>query len=449
MKTNSTLLIIILLAFIACVAQTGCSCNDDDDDDDAGDDDTALPDDDADDDVDDDMDDDIDDDADDDADDDTTSECDWAAHDPLIVEGKLLLGAHDPEGGYDKFIRALEICPDSADAMYGIVLSDVQQYLTWINDWIGFLSGFDPSPHRGDEKSIGTVIQSMIKYNLMPINDEIFRYGEILLDRPEEARFYLEEFPMWYDGEHVVVEMSGEWDAADLHDLIAWANFMEGLDQFLLSFDFTFNYNTYSDWDLPSDGAGIGEMIHSYSGLILALLDDPDYPNFLNFVDGGRAHLVEAGVNIGSGPLNMVKAFEAALLEIDDQEDDVLGYMDANGNGHWDEGELYHVPYFGDLAPEMNGVVLDLLVLLQELGEALLDGGPEDVRPMLPDWFLLSNLNFIMEMADLAWNEFFGHPVRFLNIPVPIGFLFYDPMDDGLRTTVGTVAQTLYDATAP
>ncbi len=445
---RNTTIAAMLIMLLVCAAHLGCDCGDDDDDD-SGDDDTTPVNDDVDDDADDDADDDIDDDVDDDVDDDTAPECDWISHDPLIIEGKALLGAYDPEGGYDKFIRALEICPDSADAMYGIMLSDVQLYLTWLNDWIGFFAGFDPSPHRGEEKSIGTVIQTLIRHYMMPINEEIFTYGEILLSRPSEARFFLDEFPMWYDEDHVLIEMPGEWDAADVHDLVAFAHFMEGLEQLLISFDFTFNYNTYSDWPLPGEGATIEETIHSYSGLILELLADPDYPDFLNFLSDGQEHLTESGVNFGFGFMGMIEAFSAALLEIDNQEDDVLGYIDANGNGHWDEGEMYRVPYLGDLAPEMNGVVLDLLALLENLGGAFLDGGPEDLRPLRPDWFLLSKLNFIMEIADLAWYEFIGHPIRFLDIPIPIGFLFYDPFDDGLRTSAGTIAQVLYDATAP
>lgn len=442
MRINWNTLALMLMALVLCSALSGCGCGEDDHSTSSGqaDDDDQAP-------LDDDFDDD-DDDADDDVDDDAP-ECDWATHDPLIVEGKQLLGAHDPEGGYDKFALALERCPDSADARYGIIIADVQWYVNWFNEWINFLMGFNPAPHRGTDKSIGTVIQTLIRDYMMPINDEIFTLGQILLEEQPEVRFYLASLPMWLDGEHVTLDMAGEWDLADVKDLLAFAHLMESLGQFLLTYDFTFNYNTFAFWPPPEPGATIGEIIHSYSGLILDLLNDPGYPDFLTFLDGGPQHLSESAVNTGAACLGMVAAFEMARLEIDPQEDDVLGYIDKNGNGRWDEGEPYHIPYFGDLTPELNGVVLDLMVMLDDLGDAFLDGGPEDTRPLLPDWFLLSRINFILEIADLVWYELLGHPLRFMDIPIPIGPFFYNPPDDGIRSSVGAIAQVLYDATAP
>jgi len=444
------LLVLLMLAAVGLTA--GCDCGDDDDDDDVtpddDDDDTTPDDDDTVPDDDDTTPDDDDTTPDDDdttpGDDDTADICDWEAHDPWIVQGKEHLAAGEAEEAYDAFFEAYVLCPEVPDAKLGIILADVQYYLSWFNYWINFLLNFNPAPHEDGAKSIGTVIQEIIREYLMPINDEMFAMADDLMENHTDLRFYIEELPMWMDGDEVVIEMGGEWDIADVQNLKSFTRVLEALEQFLISFDLTFNYYTFSHWPQPGSGWSIEQIIHSYSELILELLADPDYPDLFTFLDGGEDHFAESATQFGLGCLDMVTAFDMALDEIDLQQDDVLGYVDANGNGQWDEGENYILPYFGPLSEPLQITIENLLILAEDLGGAMLDTGPEDVHPNLPDWFLLSNLNFILEYLDLLIYGF-----RLPPIPVPVGYWFYHPLDDGLRSIVGAVAQLLYDNTTP
>ena len=455
MKNTAFHLLFVLLLAGALLLAAGCDCGDDDDDDNDAADDDVTDDDIADDDVTDDdvvdddivdddiVDDDIvdDDTIDDDIVDDDTTVCDWSTHDPLIVDGKTYLSENNAPDAYDNFLEALEVCPDSADARLGMLLADTQWYVGWFNYWINFLLNFNPAPHEGG-KSIGTVIQRLIREYMQPINYEMFALAEELMNDYPDVRFYVDPLPMWVDGDHVVIDMGGEWDLADVNNVYAFTQFLEGFEQFLLSFDFTFNYNTFAMW--PSPGGSIKEIIHSYSELLLELLADPDYPDFLTFLDGGEENLIESGVQSGHACLRMVDSFAMALDEVDPQEDDVLGYIDENGNGQWDPGENYKIPFFGPLSEELDLLFLDLFDSFSDLGGAFLDGGPDDLHPALPDWFSLASLNPILELMDLL---LLGQ--RLPPIPVPIGRWFYHPLDDGLRSGVGAIAELLFNLTMP
>ena len=189
MNTKLTFLLALLLALGLFLA--GCDCgggNSGDDDhsgaDDDADDDTVSDDDAIDDDTisdddtvsDDDTDDDtLDDDTtpDDDADDDATPFCDWGAYDPLIVAGRDALAAYDPDTAYDQFVLARNVCPDFPDAKMGLLLSDTQWYGRMIYRWYQYLINFNPAPHD-DGKSIGTVIQEIIRVSLLPVNAEMY-----------------------------------------------------------------------------------------------------------------------------------------------------------------------------------------------------------------------------------------------------------------------------------
>jgi hypothetical protein len=439
---------LVTLLIVAAGWVTACDCGDDDDDnddtsptDDDNDDNDASPADDDDSSPDDDDNDNNDDSSPDDDDDDDEI-CDWDAYDPLVTEGKDLLSAYDANTAYAVFVDAYELCPEVADAKLGILLSDVQWYAKWFKTWFEYLSTFNPSPHDNG-KGVGTTIQAIVRLQLLPINAEMFELTADLRANHPDLRFFIDPFPLWIDDEHVVFEESGEWDIADVGNTEAFTRAMEAFGRILLTFDLSFDWSLFALNPAPP-GATITELIHHYSGIILELLADEDYPNFLNFLEEGEADLAETAIQAGSSLLEIVDSFESMREETDPQQDDIAGYVDVNENGQWDEGEPYKIPYFGDLSPELEILFGYLLTLLDDLGAALLDGGPEDLHPSLPDWFLLSNLNFLLDFAELLFPDLELPP-----IPVPIGYWFYNPPDDGARTIAQTIAQFLYDYTTP
>jgi len=420
---------------------------DDDSDDDTADDDTVdddtVDDDTADDDtVDDDTvdDDTVDDDTTPD-DDDTTPVCDYDSYNPMIDAGKSFLETRDANSAYDEFFEAQMLCPDEPAGMVGIALSDTQWTLNWLQTLIESLLWLDPSPK---DKSFPTVLQQMIRDHFLPVNQEILTLLDDLTANHPDVEFTVATLPLWTTDDVVTLDLGGEWDASGLQNLRALTELLEGLERLLLSFDLTFNYNTFAFWPIPASGAPMDEVIHAITGLLIALIEDPGYPNLLHFLEGGQNELSLSGINFGFGCLDGVEAFAMIREETDDQTDDVFGYFDENANGQWDEGENYTLPQMGPLDDETEAVLEDFLVLLADLGPALLDTGPEDLHPLWPDWLPLSDLNVILDLL--------GDPVPGLELPglpVPVGRWFYNPPADGIRSLVYNVSQILYDLTMP
>lgn len=441
----------ILLFLIFCLVFAGCGFQAADDadgegelvlveDDDAEDDDDDMDDDTDDDNADDDIDDDVDDDGDDDADDDV---CDHDVHDPLIESGKDLLTALEPQDAYGDFRTALVACPGSADARYGLLLADAQWYMTWARRWLDYLLDFNPAPHKSAEKSVGSTLQKVIEYQLLPVNDEMRALAGELAENHPDARFVLESFPVWTEDDAVTLDFAGEWDGADVGLLRAFADAWEFIGRALIAFDLTFDWTLFA-LDPAPEGAPVEEVIHHYMGILIAILDDPDYPDFLTFLPGGEESLETAALSAGAAFRGLASSFLASRNIGGDQTDDVLGYVDENGNGRWNRGENWRVPGAGDQSDEWSASVDEMLGMAENLGIAFWDEGPSDVRTWWPDWFVLSHLNWLMDLPDS------GGPTLVLPpIPLPVGPLFYDPPADGLRGTVRTIAEFLYEVTAP
>ncbi len=442
------------IAACLCAFVAGCGCGDDDDDDGADmvleDDDTTTDDDVSDDDAtDDDADDDTtDDDADDDTDDDTgdddTEPCDLATHDPLIEAGRAKLAELEPQEAYAEFTAALAACPGSGVARYGLLLSDVQWYMVWTHEWYDYLSTYNPAPHVAAApatfRGVGTTIQTVFRYQLLPINAEMTRLADEIEADHADATFSLDTFPLWVDDGETTLDLPGEWDVADVGMIRAFVGLWQFVVHALLSFDVEFNYSIFA-LQPPPEGGTPTEVVHHYAGVILEILDDANYPDFLTFLPGGEQELETAAVEMGHGLRALAAGFADALDQTGDQSGDVAGYVDENDNGQWDDGEPYRIPVMGDLTDEQSEDWQGVVDMAEHLGVAFLDGGPDDINAILPDWFWISDANALL--------EFLGVELALPPIPLPIGPLFYDPPADGLRGTVRTVAEALYALTTP
>ncbi|MCZ7585832.1 MAG: hypothetical protein M5R36_22250 [Deltaproteobacteria bacterium] len=76
--------------------------------------------------------------------------------------------------------------------------------------------------------------------------------------------------------------------------------------------------------------------------MLLAILEDPSYPDFLTLPDENVPAFQNAGMMMGNGFDAFVGAFGFIRAETDDPADDVLTYDDLNGNAVWDTDEPFH-----------------------------------------------------------------------------------------------------------
>ena len=294
-------------------------------------------------------------------------------------------------------------------------------------------------------KGIGTDLQDQFEQEILPITAEMFSLADDLVENHPQMRFFINPLPLWIIDGHVVLEMSGEWDVFDAANAKTFARAFEGAGRFLLAYDLAYDDQLFIDNPVPPDATS-PEAMHHLCGLLLQMFADPTWGSFLTLQSGMEDSLAQAGVNFGLALLELKSNFYAMRGEVDLQDDDIAGYTDANGNGQWDEGETFRVPYFGPLTYEMNLMIVDLFDLGEAMGVAMLDRGPEDIHPYWPDWFYLSELNMILEYFDVIDPT---QPIRLPAIPLPVGRFFYKPTPNGLRNATEWIVQWMYNATAP
>ena len=417
MNIKGITLLAALFLIIAIVGLCGCDCDDDTYTDSTDDDDGPFDD------------DDDDDDNDDDDDDDDT--CDESVHDPLIVLGKESIGDQDPETAYDYFVDAVSACPNSADAQMGMIIADFQWILFWIHET------FDSPPTGPD--GTGPALQEIVESELMPLAEDCIELADALSAEAPKTRFYLSKAPMWYQGEHLALEMPGEWDIYDAANAEAFAQVVLGVSKILLSLNMAWDDQLFANNPLP-DGSDIFTAIGHYADLLLQMYDDPNYDAFLTLETGGDVTMSEAGVALGQGLFAIKGNVFGMRDEVDDQEDDVAGYVDENDNGQWDPGEPFKLPFFGAMSRDTNLLALDLFYMIEALGKSILDGGPGDINPDRPDWFWLSKLNFILELTDVLDPT---NPIRLPPIPLPVGVIFYHVGANGWRTLAEVLTEVL------
>ncbi len=311
--------------------------------------------------------------------------------------------------------------------------------MVWTHEWVDYLSNFNPAPHAAF-RGVGTTIQTTFRYQLLPINAEMARLADEIERDHADATIALDTFPLWVDDGETTLDVPGEWDVADVGMIRAFIGLWQFVTHALLSFDVDFNFSTFA-LQPPPGGATPTEVIHHYAGVLLEILDDEDYPDFLTFLPGGEQDLETAAVEMGLGLRAFAAGFAAARDETDPQTDDVAGYVDENGNGRWNAGEPYRIPVMGDLTDEESENWQGIVDMTESLGLAFLDGGPDDVHAILPDWFWISDANGLL--------AFLGVEPALPPIPLPVGPLFYDPPADGLRGTVRTLAEAIFAWTAP
>ena len=435
-------MIIIILSIAFTFAFSGCGDDDDDDDsckqgttaddgDSSSDDDSTADDDDDDDDNDDDNND-----NDDNDDNDDVTQCDWSTHDPLIVLGKEHLGVGEYYEGYEAFNDAWGICPDSRDARMGLALAIQMELERLTYAGVEYILTNPLTPKKG----FGSVLQSMMQYTILPRVDEMREHIQaVQLAAPLDYSFYIETYPFIVQGEfedRVIADLGGEWDLADTVMVEAVADFYSGLIHFLCAFDLTMDYAWLTEF--PGLSGTIIEQLHTVANWSLEILNDLNYPQFLTLLPGGEGdeHLAQAGLAWGSMYYQVKQAAVLMLKETDDQDDDVSGYLDRNGNNQWDPGEPYKVPYVGYLNNGQNQTWIQLTDLSLSTALSTWDGSEKDIWPYMPNYVWLNEFTFLVQAIGLPW----WLP------PVPINFgpFYYNPSPTGMKDGLRTIAMILY-----
>ncbi|MCC6156834.1 MAG: hypothetical protein IT350_02190 [Deltaproteobacteria bacterium] len=449
MRTSSTRFWLLFL-LTAALFVSGCGCGDDDDDsgddddDDQSDDDTTDDDDVSDDDVDDDT-----------GDDDTGAGCEEV---PPSTNAHTLLGLNYlvvPAAplAREEFHAALAEDPEDQDALMGLILADavatfdamslIQTYIDYI------LQGYEEQAKAEDDN---------LQYYIDELLDELF--GALFLDLSDEMpdlvdkasqveclSLELTALPIRQDFEEIANVSGDDWDMSEVMASYGLVAPLSGAVRLLtvLNFNFDLSY-VFGLADIDFGSYDTTEIISIIVDILDKILNDPAFPDFLTMADGGLEDYRKIQFELGLGFRAAADTFVTIRGETDDQVDDVLGYVDVNGDLAYEpDFDHYFVPGYGELDADGMSIAAAYENMFRDLGDSFLDNTEYDVDPANPNPFDFASLNALMRGAglppllpsfDWALNEGFEGDIT----------------EDGLRNTLRTIVnllQTLLPAPPP
>jgi hypothetical protein len=416
-----SLFILSLLFFVP----IGCDCGDDDDDnDDASDDDSA--------------DDDADDDNDDDTDDNTDDDDPTPEYLALIAEGKDWLAFPEGDKARQSFMQALEIDPDGIDAMYGLVLANTvhnTDVLSILVDYVMSVIDYG-GPVKADDFSgddlINGILQGLLDGLVRDRTYELLDYADRTLSA--SGTFQHDGIPIFIHYEQVA-QLGGEFDKGELYATKAFSGIFSAIVYQMYALDLDFDiFNAYQLAIIDFDVMSTEEIIGLVVDILLDILKDPSFPDFLTVTASGAIMFQEAGMELGDGFDAWTKVFESIDLESDDQLDDVMGYDDANGNFARDAGENYIIPHYGLLDESQMELLEAANLIAAAFRDTYYDYTEKDVDPDNPNPFPVKLFKPVA--------RHFGVPAFIIpDMYIDIGSWFVDPEGSGFKESLISILE--------
>ncbi len=425
----------MISALILCslIMPAGCGCGDDDDDND-----DASADDDADDDANDDLDDDTDS-PDDDMDDDTgDDDVTTPEYEELVALGKDWLAFPEGDKARLDFMAALELIPDGREAMYGLVMANTvhtTDVFSIVVDYVVSVIEYG-GPVKADDFSGDDLINGILQRTLDGLaRDRVYElidYADRCLEA--EADFEHEGIPIFVNYEQVA-SLASDFDAGELYATKAFSGLFSAFVYQLYALDLDFDaFNAYRLATIDFDAMTTEEIVGLVVDILLDILKDPSFPDFLTVTAEGAEHFQNAGMELGDAFDAWSKVFPAVELETDDQSDDVITYDDLNANKARDEGENFIIPHFGVLDDEQMELLLALNDMAAAFRDTYYDYTEKDVDPDNPNPFPVKLLKPVV--------QYFGLPAFIVpDVYIDMGAWYVDPQGSGFKDSLITILE--------
>lgn len=364
------------------------------------------------------------DDDDNDDNDDDTPEPSCPADD--LETAKAFLSAGNADAARALFQAILEEYPACSDAYFGVALADQLRLVDILDELLYLL--LDPIEKK-TTIDVGAVIADYAENLLEPITVEILE-NLAACAGDEALHFLLDNLTLAVRGLDVLV-YAGEYDHGDvLLQQGEFTMFAAALNTILaadLSFDFQIVLDHAANWE----GMGTTDLILDILAMLLEIIDDPNFPEFLSLREGGLERMAEAGRQMGFAFQYLHDATAWLQAEPIDDIRDVTGCSDRNDNGRCEGDEFLH--------GLMYSLPADLHAGLREVDLALRDsywdGTELDVDPEAANFFRLSEFNRVL--------RYFGLPPLLLPIPIDFGGLYTDPDPEALKDTLRLIIQAV------
>jgi len=369
-------------------------------------------------------------------------------YDALLEQGSRALAQGDSLIAHECFELALVARPHDPPASYGLALSDVQQLLNFLDQVIAFAGeygnqifaqstdpdGLDPDGNLDD------TAHHFIKHIFEPVLDEMLL---ALSDAAADSAVTLDlsAFPLALNGT-AFANLGGEWDASDLMWLEGVIRLVQGVIDVL--------QGTSIDMDLGHvfnsplfDGLMDGEttdpitLVSELIEILLLILGDSDHPDFLLPLPDESWRLERAQLNFAIGAAQWVDVWGRVDAEGDEQYNDVLGYVDKNGNGVRDPSEMYIWCGETPFDPVIMDVMPVLLAIGWELRAALAEGTDLDQSPATVELFDLASFNMLLNAMNL--------PGLIPATEINLAELFTDPQTEQTKEFLVDALSCLHD----
>jgi hypothetical protein len=240
--------------------------------------------------------------------------------------------------------------------------------------------------------------------------------------------------------------LTGENDRTEVLFMNSISNGYAALFNILFALDLDFNPMLLEQFQIDTSGLytinignfgakdrdAIVQIVFDIKTLIDRILLDPVYARFLK-VNGeqGTVRIQEAAGNIGMTFGELAQMIDSIQKETDEQNDDVIRYVDLNGNIIWDPDELLLFPGIGQMDKELVDALAQVLLALKI---NFVDGVP----------FALNNFNDLLCYFDLC---FLGTVLDTLYLmdagEIDLAEALRDPDDAGLRPLLQNVSDFL------
>ena len=359
---------------------------------------------------------------DDDDDDDNDDETDPLCPEDQIDLGKQFLAQGKGEAARALFLSVLKDYPKCNDAHFGLALADQLRFFAILDDLLSLL--LDPLEEKGTIDISGIVID--YAQNLLePIVVEILENLEPCIE-DESFSFELNWFPLRLLDLEIMV-YAGRYDRGDALVQSGEFSMLAAALNTILSVDMGFDFQIIIDHYLSWGSMAMFDIVLDVLDMLLEMLDDPEFPNFLRLREDGAVRMPSAGLQMGHSFQYFHDGIEWVMSEPISQNHDVTGCSDRNKNNICDptefiKGIFYSIPY-------------DLNQILQQVDLALRnsywDGTSLDIYPGEPNPFLLSELNPVL--------AYLGLPSFLPSLKIDFGKMYSDPDPNGIHNTAKSI----------
>ncbi len=261
---------------------------------------------------------------------------DAAAVRALLDTGKEQLARHEWSNAKSSFTAVLaEYDARNGEAHFGIALAETL-FLTDVIPWIaqvGQRVGDTYSPAGADDES--RYLNELITDAVLEIRAHFEAADRALEAVRGDTRFTfrIEALTVGAHEGSAGVNLQGEYDMGDALLLRALVNALIALTDVILSVDVVFDFPGAHAY-LTDPAFDAGSIAH-LMGLVTRLLNDPAHPDFLGLAPGGTERMRDAAHRLSESARDLELALAAIARESDDQSDDVLRWVDEDGDGRF------------------------------------------------------------------------------------------------------------------